>query len=92
MAILAECPRCHKKQAERTGIAIAGRTWLKRNESKGALLGHDRLPNGKQRREHVGHPKDGRPAGIEEARAAEGKRRPKRWRIPPSWKRPPPKN
>src|SRR5208337_3747590 len=34
-----------------------------------------RLPGGKQRREYVGNDPDGRPLGIEEAKAAEGKRR-----------------
>jgi hypothetical protein len=34
-----------------------------------------RLPGGKQRREFVGNDPDGQPLGIEEAKAAEGKRR-----------------
>lgn len=76
MAILAECPRCHKRQAVKNRNCTCGADLVKEKRLKKVRywVVH-RLPNGKQRWEYVGNLPDGRPAGIEEARAAEGKRK-----------------
>jgi len=75
MAILAECPRCHKKQAVKNRLCDCGADLVKEKRSQKVHYWINyRLPNGKQRREVVKLP-DGRFAGIEEAKAAEGKRR-----------------
>jgi integrase len=76
MAILAECPVCHKKQAVRNRNCDCGADLAKEKRlQKVRYWVSYRLPNGKQRREFVGTHQDGRPLGIEEARAAEGKRK-----------------
>jgi len=76
MSILAECPRCHKKQAVKNRICACGADLVKEKRSgKVRYWVNYRLPNGKQRREYVGNNPEGRPLGIEGARAAEGKRR-----------------
>jgi integrase len=76
MAILAECPRCHKKQAVKKRKCECGADLVKekRNQKVRYWVSY-RLPNGKQRREFVGVDEEGQPLGIEEAKAAEGKRR-----------------
>jgi hypothetical protein len=76
VAILAECPRCHKKQAVKNRNYDCGADLVKekRNQKVRYWVSY-RLPNGKQCREFVGADEDGRPLGIEEAKAAEGKRR-----------------
>ena len=75
MAILAECPRCHRKQAVKNRNCDCGADLVKeKRQQKVRYWINYRLPNGKQRREFVKLP-DGRPGGIEEAKAAEGKRR-----------------
>jgi integrase len=75
MAILAECPRCHKKQSVKNRKCDCGADLVKEKRLKKVRYWVVyRLPNGKQRKEFVGLP-DGKPGGIEEARAAEGKRR-----------------
>jgi integrase len=75
MAILAECPRCHKKQSVKNRNCDCGADLVKEKRLKKVRYWVVyRLPNGKQRKEFVGLP-DGKPGGIEEARAAEGKRR-----------------
>ncbi len=69
MAILAECPRCHKRQAVKNRICSCGDDLVKEKRlQKVRYWVVNRLPNGKQRWEPVG-------LSIEEARAAEGKRR-----------------
>ena len=76
MAILAECPRCHKKQTVKNRICDCGADLVKEKRLKKVRYWVVyRLANGKQRKEFVGNLLDGRPAGIEEARAAEGKRK-----------------
>src|SRR5208337_1347237 len=76
MAILAECPRCHKKQAVKNRNCDCGADLVKeKRQQKVRYWVSYRLPNSQQRREYVGSDRDGRPLGIEEARAAEGKRR-----------------
>jgi integrase len=69
MAILTECPICHKKQAVKNRVCKCGADLVKAKRSQRARYWISyRLPDGKQRREPVGF-------SIEEARAAEGKRR-----------------
>ncbi|MDO9533526.1 MAG: site-specific integrase [Deltaproteobacteria bacterium] len=76
MAILAECPRCHRKQAVKNRNCVACKSDLVKPKRAGKVHYwiHYRVADGKQRWEFVKLP-DGRPAGIEEARAAEGKRK-----------------
>jgi integrase len=75
MAILAECPRCHKKQAVKNRYCGCGADLVKEKRlRKVRYWVVYRLADGRQRKEFVGLP-DGSPGGIEEARAAEGKRR-----------------
>ena len=75
MAILAECPRCHKKQATKNRNCVCGADLVKEKRLKKVRYWVVyRLADGKQRKEFVKLP-DGRPAGIEEAQAAEGKRK-----------------
>lgn len=70
MAILAECPVCHRKQKTRNKICLGcGNDMDKAKRSKAVKYWITyRLPGGKQRREPVGD-------SIEEARDANGKRR-----------------
>ena len=69
MAILAECPFCHKKQSARNKICKCGAELDKLKRSKKIRYWINfRLPDGKQRREFVGN-------SIEKARDADGKRR-----------------
>ncbi len=69
MAILAECPMCHKKQSAKNRLCSCGEDLvrLKRSKKVKYWIAY-RLPGGKQRRECVGY-------SIEEARDADGKRR-----------------
>ncbi|MDD2901562.1 MAG: tyrosine-type recombinase/integrase [Syntrophales bacterium] len=80
MAILAECPLCHRKQAVKNRICAGCDNDLVKLKRAGKV--HYwvtyRLANGKQRKEMVKvKAPDGRliPGGIEEARAAEGKKK-----------------
>lgn len=69
MAILAECPWCHKKQSIRNRTCTCGNDLVAAKRAKKVRYWVSyRLPGGKQRREPAGF-------SIEEARAAEGKRR-----------------
>jgi integrase len=69
MAILAECPWCHKKQSIKNRVCTCGNNLVAAKRAKKVRYWVNyRLPGGKQRRE----PAD---FSIEEARAAEGKRR-----------------
>jgi integrase len=75
MAILAECPRCHKKQTVKNRVCDCGADMVKEKRSKKVRYWVVyRLADGRQRKEVVKLP-DGSPGGIEEAKAAEGKRR-----------------
>lgn len=69
MAILAECPICHKKQCNKNKVCPCGEdlTKAKRSQRVKYWITY-RLPGGKQRRELVG-------SSVEAARAAEGKRK-----------------
>ncbi len=76
MAILAECPRCHRKQAVKNRNCDCGANLVKEKRLKKVRYWVVyRLADGKQRKEFVGNDPDGQPLGIEEARAAEGKRK-----------------
>jgi integrase len=76
MAILAECPVCHKKQAVKNRNCACGTDLVKEKRSKKVRYWVNyRLANGKQRREVVGYL-------IEEARAAEGKRKAQKYENP----------
>ena len=69
MAILAECPICRSKQKLTNKNCKCGEDLAKAKRSKRVKYHISyRLPNGKQRREVVGY-------SIEDARAAEGKRK-----------------
>lgn len=75
MAILAECPRCHKKQAVKNRLCDCGADLVKEKRLKKVRYWVVyRLADGRQRKEFV-RLSDGSPGGIEEAKAAEGKRR-----------------
>jgi integrase len=77
MAILAECPRCHRKQAVKNRNCAGCDNDLVKAKRGGKVRYwiHYRTPGGKQRWEFVGNDEHGKPLGIEEARAAEGKRK-----------------
>lgn len=68
MAILAQCPICHKKQAVKNKRCRCGEDLVKAKRSKKVKYWIDYRVNGKSRREMVGY-------SIEEARDADGKRR-----------------
>ena len=69
MAILVECPACHKKQAVKNRLCDCGEDLVKAKKAKRAKFWINyRLPGGKQKREAVGY-------SVEEARDADGKRR-----------------
>jgi len=69
MAILAECPVCHMKQAVKNRNCVCGEDLVKDKRLKKVRYWVNyRLANGTQRREAAGYL-------IEEAKAAEGKRR-----------------
>lgn len=69
MAVLAECPVCHKKQSVSNRLCDCGEDLVKAKKSKRVRFWINyRLPGGKQKRESVGF-------SIEEAKDAEGKRR-----------------
>ena len=69
MAILAECPMCHNKQATKNRLCSCGEDLVKAKRSKKIKYWIQyRLPGRKQRKEFVSY-------SIEEARDADGKRR-----------------
>jgi hypothetical protein len=69
MAILADCPTCHRKQSVRNKICVCGENIDKAKQARKVKYWiHYRIPGGKQRLEKIGF-------SIEEARDAEGKRR-----------------
>ena len=70
MAILAECPLCHRKQAVKNRNCAGCESDLVKPKRGGRVRYwiHYRVPSGNQRWEYVG-------LSIEEARAAEGKRK-----------------
>jgi len=69
MAVLAECPVCHKKQSTSNRVCSCGEDLVKAKRSQRVHFWITyRLPGGKQKRESVGF-------SIKEAQDAEGKRR-----------------
>ena len=75
MAILAECPICHKKQSIRNKACKCGQNMDSAKRSKKIRYWINyRLPDGKQRRESVDAFKDLNGYSIEDARKAESKR------------------
>ena len=70
MAILAECPMCHRKQSVKNKACKCGADMdkSKRQKKKVKYWIDFKIPGGKKRRETVGF-------SIEEARDADGKRR-----------------
>jgi integrase len=75
MAILAECPVCHRKQKVKNKVCTCGADLDKeKRRRKVKYWVVYRLANGRQRKEFVRLP-DGKPGGIEEAKGADGKRR-----------------
>ena len=76
MAILAECPLCHKKQSVKNRNCNCGQDLVKAKRARRVKYWINYLlPDGKQRREPVGF-------SIEEAKTAEGKRRTQRYENP----------
>lgn len=75
MAILAQCPACHRKQSNRNKLCACGEDLDKAKRSKRIKYWISyRMPGGKQRRESVGAFEDLDPYSIEDARNAESKR------------------
>lgn len=75
MAILAECPICHRKQATKNKVCKCGENLDKAKKSKRVRYWITyRLPGGKQRKEAVASFEDLNPCSIEDARIAESKR------------------
>jgi integrase len=69
MAILAECPACHRKQSNKNKFCTCGEDLIKAKRARRVKYWVTyRLDDGKQKRELVGY-------SLEEARDAEGKRR-----------------
>jgi integrase len=69
MAILAECPTCHRKQATKNKVCKCGQDLDKAKRAKKVRYWiDDRLPNGKAKREPAGF-------SMDKARDAEAKRR-----------------
>jgi integrase len=69
MAVLAECPVCHRKQGVKKRQCACGEDLVKAKKAERVRYWINwRYPGGKQRREFVG-------TSIEEAKDAEGKRR-----------------
>ncbi|MDY6986946.1 MAG: tyrosine-type recombinase/integrase [Thermodesulfobacteriota bacterium] len=77
MAILAECPICHTKQATKHKTCkVCGENLDKAKGSKRVKYWISyRMPDGKQRREALAGFKDVDPTSIEDAKAAEAKRK-----------------
>jgi len=69
MAILAECPRCRKKQKASNRLCACGENLVRARRSRRVRFWITyRMPGGSQRRESVGY-------SVSDARAADGKRR-----------------
>lgn len=84
MAILAECPQCHKKQSVRNKACACGNDLDKAKRSQKVRYWIDYIVpgTGKAKREPVAGANDPRAYSIEEARAAEGKRKAQRVETP----------
>jgi len=75
MAILAECPTCHRKQSNRNKLCSCGENLDQAKRSQRVRYWIDyRMPDGEQRRESVGAFEGLDPYSITDARDAESKR------------------
>ena len=76
MAILAECPMCHRKQSVRNKVCGCGADLdrLKKQREKVKYWISYRLPGGKQKRHSVDTFKELNGYSIEDARKADAKR------------------
>lgn len=75
MAILAECPTCHRKQATRNKVCTCGENLDRAKKSKRVKYWIQyRLANGKQKKESLAQFKDLKEYSIDDARIAESKR------------------
>ena len=76
MAILAECPACHKKQKAKNKFCKCGEDLDKAKKSKRVRYWINfRMPDGSQCRQAVGSFEGLDPYSIEDARDAESKRK-----------------
>ena len=76
MALLCECPACHKKQGAKNKLCSCGEELDKAKRSGRVKYWISYyLTNGKNRREQIGY-------SLEEAQAADGKRKAKKWENP----------
>lgn len=84
MAILAECPQCHKKQSVRKKACVCGNDLDKAKHAQKVRYWIDYVVpgTGKARREPVAAANDPKAYSIEEARAAEGKRKAQKVEAP----------
>jgi integrase len=84
MAILAECPQCHKKQSIRNKICPCGKDLDKAKRAQKVRYWIDYVVpgTGKAKREPVAGADDPKAYSIEEARAAEGKRKAQKVEAP----------
>ncbi|SPF42642.1 conserved hypothetical protein [Syntrophobacter sp. SbD1] len=84
MAILAECPQCHKKQSIRNKMCACGKDLDKAKRAKKVRFWIDYIVpgTGKAKREPVAGADDPKAYSIEEARAAEGKRKAQKVEAP----------
>ena len=75
MAILAECPICHRKQATRNKVCKCGENLDKAKNSRRVKYWIQyRLPDGKQKKESLAKFKDLNEYSIDDARKAEAQR------------------
>jgi len=84
MAILAECPQCHKKQSIRNKACACGNDLDKAKRAQKVRYWIDYIVpgTGKAKREPVAGASDPRAYSIEEARAAHGKRKAQKIEAP----------
>jgi integrase len=84
MAILAECPQCHKKQSIRNKACTCGKDLDKAKRAQKVRFWIDYVVpgTGKAKREPVAGADDPKAYSIEEARAAEGKRKAQKVEAP----------
>ncbi len=84
MAILAECPQCHKKQSVRNKVCNCGKDLDKAKRAQKVRYWIDYIVpgTGKAKREPVAGAEDPKAYSIEEARAAEGKRKAQKVETP----------
>ena len=76
MAILAECPACHKKQKAKNKLCKCGEDLDKAKKSKRVRYWINfKMPDGRQRRQAVGSFEDLDPYSVDDARVADSKRK-----------------